>query len=174
MKIETNWKILILGNATHGKDTLAELFNKYYGFTYSSSSQAAADIFIYDELKEKYGYKTPEECFKDRVNHRAEWYTLICDYNKDNRARLGKAIVDKTGCYVGMRDKREIEECIKQGIFDFIIWVDASKRLPEEPRSSFNIDIDVADIIIDNNGTLEEFERRAINLGKILFNPKMK
>ena len=34
----------------------------------------------------------------------------------------------------------EINECVKQNIFDLIIWVDASERLPMEDASSFNID----------------------------------
>ena len=123
-------KLLILGSARHGKDTLAELLRDHFGFKFISSSQAAADIFIFDELKEKYGYSTPEECFEDRVNHRAEWYNMICDYNKTDRAKLAKGILERADCYVGMRDKFEIEESMKQGLFDLIIWVDASKRLP--------------------------------------------
>ena len=38
------------------KDTLAELFNKHFGLTFMSSSQASADFFLYDQLKDKYGY----------------------------------------------------------------------------------------------------------------------
>jgi len=86
-------KFLIIGHARHGKDTFAELLQEQFDFKFKSSSQAAAEIFIYDELKEKYGYKTPEECFEDRVNHRAEWYNMICDYNKDDRAKLAKSIL---------------------------------------------------------------------------------
>jgi hypothetical protein len=67
-----------------------------------------------------------------------------------------------------MRDDKEIEECMNQGLFDLIIWVDASKRLPLESSYSFNIDISVADIIIENNGTFEEFKEKVIRLGKIL------
>lgn len=162
-------KLLILGNARHGKDTLAELFQEYFGLTFLSSSQAAADIFLYDLLKGKYGYQTPEECFNDRVNHRDEWYLEICNYNKDNRARLATDITKRVSCYVGMRDKAEFDECKKQGIFDLIIWVDASKRLPEEPSTSFNISKSDADIIVENNGTFEEFKEKARRIGHILF-----
>lgn len=152
----------------HGKDTLAEIFNENFGLRFKSSSLAAAEIFIYDELKDRYGYNTPEECFEDRVNHRAEWYNLICDYNKEDRAKLAKGILVSADCYVGMRDRDEISECINQGLFDLIIWVDASKRLPLESSDSFNIDSSCADIIIENNGTYEEFVSKAIRLGKIL------
>ena len=161
-------KMLIIGNARHGKDSLAEIMNEEYGLTFKSSSQAAADIFLYDTLKDKYGYTTPEECFEDRVNHRAEWKQLICDYNKDDRARLAKGILEHADCYVGMRDRDEIVECIRQGLFDLIVWVDASKRLPLESSDSFNIDSSCADVIIENNGTYEEFVEKVIRFGKIL------
>jgi dephospho-CoA kinase len=152
----------------HGKDSLAEIMNEEFGLTFKSSSQSAADIFLYDALKDKYGYKTPEECFEDRVNHRAEWKDMICDYNKDDRAKLAKGILAKSDCYVGMRDREEIQECLNQKLFDIIIWVDASERLPLEDASSFNIDKTCADIIIENNGTFEQFKEKAIRLGNFL------
>jgi len=160
-------KLLILGSGRHGKDTFAEILQEYFGLKFVSSSQAAADIFIYDKLKKLYGYATPEECYNDRSNHRAEWYQMICEYNKDDRAKLAKGILELNDCYVGMRDRDEINECMVQGLFDLIIWVDASKRLPSEDASSFNIDISCADIIIDNNGTFEQFKERVLRLGKI-------
>lgn len=161
-------RLLIIGNARHGKDTFAEILRDNFGLKFESSSQAAADIFIYDTLKDKYGYSTPEECFEDRVNHRAEWHQLIVDYNKDDRARLAKGILEKADCYVGMRSRYEIEECINQGLFDLIVWVDGSDRLPLEPEDSFDIDISCADVIIPNNGTYEEFEERVLRFGKVL------
>jgi dephospho-CoA kinase len=168
-KINKKTRILVLGHCRHGKDTLAEIMNEVYGLTFKSSSQAAADIFLYNTLKDKYGYQTPEECFEDRVNHRAEWKQLICDYNKDDRARLAKGILEQSDCYIGMRDREEIDECMRQGLFDIIIWVDASERLPLEDPSSFDIDKTCADIIIDNNSDYNTFKQRVIKLGNILF-----
>ena len=162
-------KLLIVGSARHGKDSMAEILHKSFGLKYIGSSQACADIFIYEELKDKYGYKTPEECFEDRVNHREEWHNMIADYNKDDKARLGKEILKESDCYVGMRAGDEIKECLRQGIFDLIIWVDASERIEPEGPESFNIDISCADIIIQNNGTEEEFRNKVIKLGKTLF-----
>jgi dephospho-CoA kinase len=164
-KQNKNPRLLILGSARHGKDTLAEIMNEEYGLTFKSSSQAAADIFLYNTLKDKYGYTTSEECFEDRVNHRAEWKQLICDYNKDDKARLAKGILEYSDCYVGMRDREEINECMRQGLFELIIWVDASERLPLESPESFDIDKTCADIIIENNGTYEEFKEKDLRIG---------
>lgn len=160
-------KILIIGHKRHAKDTMAEILEEDFNIKYISSSQAASNIFIYDKLKDKYGYKTSEECFEDRINHRPEWYQLICEYNKDDKARLAKEILKDSQCYVGMRDRGEIEECINQGLFDLVIWIDASERLPLEDASSFNIDKSCADIIVDNNGTEAQFRQRVKRLGKI-------
>lgn len=161
-------KLLLIGSARWGKDSMAEILQEHFDLKFKSSSQAAAEIFIYDALKEKYGYATPEECFEDRVNRRSEWYQLICEYNIEDKARLAKDILKHTDAYVGMRDSREIKECLKQGIFDLVIWVDASDRLPPEDKSSFNIDKSDADIIIENNGTYDEFKEKVIRLGKSL------
>lgn len=164
-----NKKVLIVGSARWGKDTLAEIWRDEFGFKFKSSSIAASEIFIYDSLKEKYGYKTPEECFEDRVNKRKEWYELITDFNKLDKAKLAKEILKTNDGYVGMRNSDEIEECRRQKIFDLVIWVDASERLPGESLESFNIKIEDADIIIQNNKDYEDFRKKAINLGKIIF-----
>lgn len=151
-------KLLIIGHARHGKDTIAEILAEEFFMTFQSSSQAAADIFIYDVLKDKYGYITPEECFEDRVNHRAEWHDLICEYNQHDKARLAKGIMENNDIYVGMRSNAEVECCLDDGIFDLVIGV-YDPRKPEEPKDSFDIDMwKKADFVIPNAGTLEEFQ----------------
>ena len=168
MNKKNDIKVLIIGHMRHGKDTLAEILRDHFGLSFISSSQACCDIFIFDELKEKYGYKTSEECFNDRFNHRNEWYQMICNYNKDDKARLAKEILKYNNTYVGMRDHAEIEECRKQGLFDLIIWVSAEKRLPIEDSSSFNITEYDADFIVYNNESLERFTMKALRLGPFL------
>lgn len=158
-------KLLILGHARHGKDTFAEILRDNFGLSFKSSSEAAAEIFIFDELKDKFGYSTFEECFEDRHNHRPLWHEMIADYNKDDRARLAKGILELNDCYVGMRNDLEIDECKRQELFDLIVWVDASDRLPLEPSESFRINISQADIIVPNNGTYEEFVERVMKFG---------
>ncbi len=159
-------KILILGTARHGKDSLAELLNEYYGMTFKSSSEMANELFIYDELKSKYGYNSIEECFEDRMNHREEWYLMICGYNMEDKARLSKDIISKYDCYVGMRDLEEFNA--SKDLFDLIIWVDASKRLPSNEVTN-KISIEDAHIVVHNNGTFEEFKEKVKVIGKLLF-----
>jgi hypothetical protein len=157
-------KICLLGHMQHGKDTLAEMMQARYGFTFESSSLAASRIFLYDALAPVYGYTTPEECFKDRVNHRAEWHDLICDYNTPDKARLAKDILATSDMYIGMRSHEEIKVCKEQGLFDVIIGV-YDPRKPEEPKDSFNINLwEEADFVIPNAGTLEDLNQKVCNL----------
>lgn len=148
--------LLIIGHARHGKDTLAEYLSARLGVSYMDSSKAASEIFLFDVLKDKYGYKTREECYLDRVNHRAEWFDLICGYNKEDPAKLAKGIMERSDIYVGMRSDREIEECVRIGLFDAVVGV-YDPRKPEEPRDSFDIDLwRQSDIVIPNAGSLHD------------------
>lgn len=147
-------KILIIGHAQHGKDTLAELCHNLYNLKFKSSSQAAMDIFIYDVLKEKYGYTSKEECFADRVNRRAEWADLITNYNIPDRSKLARGILESSDIYVGMRKSEEIRACRKEGIIDYVIGV-YNPRVPLESRESFDIDLwQESDFIIPNAGEI--------------------
>lgn len=153
-------KFLIIGHAQHGKDTTAEIMEVKYGLTFESSSVAASRIFLYDKLKEKYGYVHPIQCFVDRINHRKEWHDLICEYNLQDKARLAKEIMKNSDMYVGMRSFEEIKECKEQGVFDLVIGV-FDPRKPLEDRSSFNIDVfQEADIIIPNAGSFAQLIKK--------------
>ncbi len=162
-------KILILGYKRSGKDTLAELWNEKFGVKFESSSMAAARIFIYDELKEKYGYTSFEECYEDRMTKRKEWYNLICGYNENDPTRLARKILEDSDVYVGMRDKKEVVRARFEKTFDLIVWVDALNRVGAEDRESCTVTKEDADIILDNNGAEHVFKTKALALGKALF-----
>lgn len=165
-------KLLIIGHKEHGKTTIAEIISKLYNLKFTDSSMQAAKIFIFNELKDKYNYKSFNECFEDRRNRRAEWYTLITNYNKYDRAKLAKSILEENDIYVGMRDKDEINECINQNLFDLVIGV-YNPDLPKESPESFNIDIfRDSDILIINNQSLEIIEKKIERIFNLFFNNK--
>lgn len=161
-------KLLIIGHARHGKDTVAEIIFSHFGYTFKASSVAASEIFLYEKLKDKYGYKTPEECFIDRINHRTEWHDLICEFNLVDKSALAKRIMHNSDIYVGMRSDEEVQECKKHGIFDIIIGVfNPNKEL--ESRNSFNINIwETADFVIPNALGIKELESRVLKFRQIL------
>lgn len=162
-------KLMVCGFGKSGKDTAAEYWRDHFGMTFQSSSWAAGEIFIFDLLMKKYDYASKEECFADRRNRRGEWFNLICDYNKDDKTRLAREILSKTGAYIGMRSKEEVQACKDQNVFDVIIWIDAEERVGKEFSLSCTVTKEDADIIITNNGTEAEFKEKLNKVGKIMF-----
>lgn len=151
-------KLLIIGHGRHGKDTASEMITKNFNLSFASSSRFISELLMFDLLKDKYGYKTSEECYVDRFNCRAEWFTAISNYNRPDAARLGKEIFREHDIYCGLRDKREFHAMRNTGVFDYCIWVDRSDHLPKENQDSMTLEPWMADFVIDNNGSLEELE----------------
>lgn len=152
-------KLLILGHARHGKDTAAEYLRDRHGISFQSSSFFAAETVVRPALARRgMFYDSLEACYADRVNHRALWREIISDFNHDDPARLAKAILAVSDCYVGMRTAREL--WASRALFDAVLWVDASGRgIPPEDASSMSITFDPAWMIrIDNGGTLEAMQ----------------
>ena len=146
-------KLLIIGHARHGKDTLAKCLAERCDLTYSDSSRFAAERFMFDKLAPKYGYQSIEQCWEDRVNHRAEWHDEIVAYNTPDPTRLAREMLENHDIYVGMRSQRELNACMRDGVFDEYVWVTAGKRLPPEPSDSMDIDPETVPglLVVDNN-----------------------
>lgn len=151
-------KLLIIGHGRHGKDTVCEILRDKYWVSFESSSRFCSKLFIFNDLKDKYGYMNEEECYADRHQHRAEWYNAIVAYNTPDASALGKAIFAEHDIYCGLRNKKEFFAMQNKGIFDYAIWVDRSEHLPPEDKDSMSLEQWMADYTIDNNGSLSDLE----------------
>jgi len=163
-------KLAIIGYGRHGKDTVCDYLAEKYDYSFVSSSFFCAETVILPVLKEIYGYKDVHDCYADRHNHRSEWFDLIAEYNKEDESRLCKEILEKHDIYCGLRRKEELQATIDKKLCDFIIWVDASSRLPKESEASCTVTPEMADFIINNNGSLEELYERTDNIIHMLGN----
>lgn len=175
-------KIMVIGNARHGKDSTCNILHDLYRLNFVSSSYFVAEIAVRPYLEQ---LRTPciprglhytdlESCYADRINHRSHWFNAIASYNFNDPARLGRELFKKYDIYCGLRRREEFLALRAEKVFDVCFWVDRSKHEKQEERSSNTLDMSVADYIIDNNGTLEDLEvnvmeimDRAIYDGKI-------
>jgi hypothetical protein len=161
--------IVIVGHGRHGKDTVAEILRDKIGLPFQSSSEACSELFIFDTLRDKYGYKTSAECYSDRHNHRKEWFNLICEFNSEDPTKLGRAMFKRNRIYVGIRNRNELLALRNAGLVDHVVWVDASDRLPPESNESMTITPFDADHIIDNNNMESVLPKQVISwLWKII------
>ena len=166
-------KLMIIGYGRHGKDTVCDILKTYYGYTFQSSSMFCAELFIYNTLKERYGYASIEQCYEDRHNHRSEWYNLIKDYNSEDPSRLGRQLYSRYDIYCGLRNSAEFHALRNAGVFDYSIWVDRSEHLPPESSESISVQPWMADYTIDNNGSLELLRRNTRSLISRLINDEL-
>lgn len=156
-------KLMVCGYARHGKDQFCE----FMGLTYVSSSMMAIDKAIWPHMG--WMYDSKEQCFEDRVNHRAEWHRLITEYNTPDLTRLARDIFSENDVYCGIRNREEFHAARRASLFDLSIWIDASDRIGPEDESSCKLKPEDCDIIVTNNGSLEELQVKAIQLRKALF-----
>jgi len=186
-------KFLILGHARHGKDTVAEILRDCYGFTFTSSSLFCAEKVIWEavhnhgdaldrhekagqpgmstltlheelEMMKGRGYSSYTECFADRANFRAAWFSLIAAYCYPDKEQLAREIYAENDIYVGIRNTRELNAVLNSGLADVSIWVDAKERIGPEPLSSCTVEPWMAMFTIDNNGTAEDLHRNVHQL----------
>jgi len=154
-------KLLVIGSARHGKDTVCEIMRDKYGLSFASSSEFVAERAVYPHIMDKYGYTSHAEAYADRVNHREEWRDLIGAYNSEP-STLARELLEHHDIYCGMRSMREFDAA--RHMFDAVIYVDASERVKiHDP--TLDIPSPVADYVIDNNGTLEQLE---INIDEVM------
>ena len=187
-------KLLIIGHARHGKDTVGDWF-KTKGYTFVSSSRFVGEKVVWPAIEAKWaeyqskleakglwpiskkdeadlcrGTGTPplyadfEAAFADRHNHRTFWYDAIAAYNCPDRSRLGRELYAAYDMYVGLRNWHELEALRLHKAFDLCVWVDASERCGPEPESSCTVTSAQADVIIDNNGTLDDLDKALVVL----------
>lgn len=158
-------KLIVIGHAGHGKDTFCEMM----GLNYESSSLAAVKLFLFDQMREQHGYNTPEELYANRGKHRTEMHERIKAFNTPRKHRLAEIILETNDVYCGMRDREELQACRFHGVADLVVWVSDSFRKPPESAGSINVTTDDADVLVLNNGTLEDLRQKAAGLRRVLY-----
>lgn len=153
-------KLLVVGLAQHGKDTVTEILRDSYRLSYKSSSVACIELFIFDKIGAKYGYKTPLELYQNRDKYREELYQLITEFNTPDKSKLARLIMESNQIYCGLRSAEELEACKASKVFDMVIWVDALQRKGvTEGVESNTITEAMTDCTIDNNGAEKNLEK---------------
>lgn len=171
----TNPKIFVVGYGRHGKDTVCEMLRDMYGLTFGASSWVMAERLMlpyFNSHPHLPSYQSVEECFNDRhgissykddygqpliAEHRAVWYNQIKAFNDENGlSALGRIIADKFDIYAGIRNHEELQACLDEGVYETAVWVDRSAHMPPEDVSSCTVTRDMAEYVIDNNGSLDD------------------
>ena len=149
-------KLLIIGYARHGKDTVAEILARKYGFRFTSSSEFVGREIIWEDWGKRF-YPDFDAMFADRVNHRELWMRMISLYNTPQKDRTARTMLSRGyDMYVGMRRADELDA--SRHLFDYVIWVERAGFPPETGSMDITKELAKPDYVIHNGGTLEELE----------------
>lgn len=149
-------KLMIIGHARHGKDTVCSILNLLYDLRFESSSHFVAEKAVKPYLA-RMGivYDNFDQMYRERIHHRKEWHDAIAEYNREDPAKLGMELFAQYDIYCGIRSRIELEHLRLRNAFDQVWWIDAGLRMEPEPESSMKLNEADADLIINNNGSKE-------------------
>lgn len=159
----TRPRLLVLGYGRHGKDTVAEMLRDLHGFRFISSSEFVGRECIWESWGRD-RYADFDAMYADRHNHRETWMKLIARYNTPDKTRTARTMLERGyDLYVGMRRLDELQA--SRHLFDHVLWVDRSQHQPPE-TGSMDITRENADpdLVIDNNGTLDDLREHVAAL----------
>jgi hypothetical protein len=144
-------RLLLIGHGRHGKDSVGDILRDSYGLRSVSSSEFAAQKAVFPLVSDLYA--DWRAAYEDRHAHRDLWFHAIRAYNLRPGPMLAEQILEGHDIYTGMRSRAEFDRARR--LFDLVVWVDASRRLPPEPGGSMELTAADADLVIDNNGAAD-------------------
>ncbi|MCA0851492.1 hypothetical protein [Salipiger thiooxidans] len=150
-------RLLVIGHGRHGKDTAAALLAQALGVSWASSSEFVAQRAVWPLVEGRGPWRDWQAMYEDRHAHREMWFHAIAAYNLAPGPSLAEQLLEDHAIYVGMRRRAEL--VATRQLFDCVVWVDGSRRLPGEDPASMQLTRRDADLILDNNGTREDLER---------------
>lgn len=149
-------KILVLGHARHGKDTVAERLAERLNISYTPASLIAAEL-IYDKFPVT--FNSPEDAYNKRAQYRTVWFDTIAERCERNKTFLADLVFETNLIYAGTRAKDELDAIITK-YKPIIIWVDASERCSPEHPDSMQIEYRRGWLRLTNNSTEEDLLKK--------------
>lgn len=144
-------KLLILGHARHGKDTVLELLRADHGFQYRPATSIICEQIVYPVLAPLYP-GGPVQCEADKDGHRQTWFDLVrAHLATHGQDWLVRETLKHGDLFAGTRSRSEYEAT--RHLFDFILWVER-KGYPEEPSTSMELERRDAHFTIYNDAGL--------------------
>ncbi len=159
-------RLLIGGYGFAGKDTLADWLSAHTLLKHpGSTSVYLLPYVVMDKLGVTYeeacseAYKeVSDEIYINRHNERELWFNTAHKIRDDDPAFFVDMALLNGDMVVGVRDIREIKIVDEKKKVDLKIWV-ANNRVDKDFTVQFGPEH--CDIIIENNGTFDEFYNKA-------------
>ncbi len=151
-------KILLVGYGRAGKDVGGEYLEQITGLKFGGTTS----LYLKKYVAQRLG-RSEEDVYATRHQDRETWKRIGDEIRADNPGLLLEEALAVGPITGGIRDIKEIVHARDTGLVDLIIWVE-NNRVPVDPTVTFTSR--EADIIIQNNWTIEEYRMRLTRLAR--------
>lgn len=146
---------MFVGHGRAGKDTACDFLAKITSLRNAGTTSKYLTKYVAKKLgiSEEEAYQRRHESDEMRML----WYHTGNEVRELGPTTLAREAFLHGEITGGIRDLIEIQACRKEKIVDLIIWVE-NNRVKKDPTVMFTSA--EADIVIENHGTIEEFEEK--------------
>lgn len=150
--------IMLVGMGRAGKDEGGLYLEKITGLKFAGTTSK----YLCDFITEEFGGDW-EENYLTRHANRQQWYEFGNKLRQQDPGILLRRALENGDITGGVRDKCEIVYARENDVVDLIVWVE-NNRVPVDPTVMFAAAD--CDMIIENNGSLEEYHNRLRRFAK--------
>ncbi len=153
--------IMFVGEGRAGKDTACDYLAEITTLRNAGTTSKYLSKYVAKKLgiSEADAYARRHESDEMRIL----WYNTGNEVRTEGPTTLAREALLHGEITGGLRDLEEIRACRVERVADLIVWVE-NKRVKKDPTVMFTSA--EADIVIENNGTLEEFYERLTRFAK--------
>lgn len=154
-------KILLVGSGRAGKDTFGPMLARAMKLTFAGTTSKYLSPYVAKKLgvSEEEAYNRRHESNEMRML----WYETGNEIREGDAGLLVKEAFKHGDITGGIRAVEEIQAVKEKGLADLVVWIE--RDVPVDPTMTFGPGW--ADLIVTNNGTEAELNRKAERLASL-------
>ena len=174
-------RILVVGHARHGKDTVALYMQKMHDYRFVSPSWMYLMEVIWPAIRGVYQtsttfrnvrelaemeiqYENVSDALEYKGEHRKLWFDLISEWLSGDLLRAARIVYGDGHIHCGIRRVDEFTAVCEE-FNPYVVWVNSLERgVPPEPKESFQLTESMAHWVLDNSQGLPHLYKAIDNM----------
>lgn len=150
--------VLLVGHGRAGKDEGLRYLSEITGL--ANAGTTSKYLAKYVSVRLKCGVQV---AYDTRHDNRDTWYQIGKAIRENDPGVLLCEALKHGPLTGGVRDLEEIEAARSRNLVDLVVWIE-NNRVPDDPTVMFTSGH--CDVVIQNNGTLEEYHNKLYRLAR--------
>ena len=146
--------VAFCGYGRAGKDTAGKYLARVSPLRYAGSMSWHGKAYVAQRLG-----LCEQEAWDTRHDRRQEWKDLLNEFRAGDPTRLVRLTLEHGDIVPGIREPYEIVEGKKEGLLTHTVWVH-NPRVPVDFTTSYGPEL--CDLVVTNDGTVEEFHGKLL------------